>query len=252
MNNKNVLRKKLAEIVSQYPEDLAKSHIKNIDRMAFNIGLVLDRKGSDVKICDMGGGYSLFAVGCAAMGMKSVLIDDFKDPVVGQTDSPLELFRSYGVEIISMDGVQEALPFEPGSIDVFTMFEAIEHFHHSPKSLLHQMKATLSDDGLLILSAPNSVNIRKRLAVPLGYSNWSSMGSWYELEVFRGHVREPTVSDLKYIAHDLGLRDIEVLGLNWMGLRNSRAIVRIMAKLIDPVLRLKPSLCSNLYLIGRT
>src|SRR5207249_4442450 len=105
---------------------------------------------------------------------------------------------------------------------------------------------------LFVLSVPNCVNLRKRLTTPLGIGGWSRMEEWYEEPVFRGHVREPSVSDLRHIANDMGLTDVSILGRNWLGLSSRSAVVRTLALLSDRVLRLRPSLCSNLYLLGRT
>ena len=75
----------------------------------------------------------------------------------------------------------------------------------------------MGTDGLFVLGVPNRVNLRKRVFVPFGYGKWSSMKDWYESPVFRGHVREPDVDDLRYIARDLHLRDWQVFGRNWLG-----------------------------------
>lgn len=77
------------------------------------------------------------------------------------------------------------------------------------------------------------------------------MQDWYEPEVFRGHVREPDVCDLKYIARDMGLVDVRIIGRNWLGYYSERAAIRIATKLMDYPLRLKPSLCSDLYMTGK-
>ena len=61
------------------------------------------------------------------------------------------------------------------------------------------------------------MNLRKRITVPLGYGKWSRMEDWYEEDRFRGHVREPDVADLRYIGADLDLKNIEILGRNWLG-----------------------------------
>jgi hypothetical protein len=95
------------------------------------------------------------------------------------------------------------------------------------------------------------VNIRKRITIPLGMGKWSPMTEWYEAEVFRGHVREPDVGDLRYIAEDLGLIDTKVMGRNWLGYESRFGWVRSLTPLADQLLRLFPSLCSDLYLIGR-
>jgi len=59
-----------------------------------------------------------------------------------------------------------------------------------------------------------------RIIVPLGHGTWSQMSGWYEEEVFRGHVREPSVSDLKYIANErlhyrAKLDGATIQGFNW-------------------------------------
>jgi len=97
----------------------------------------------------------------------------------------------------------------------------MEHWHHSPKAFFHRVTRSLRPGGLFLLCGPNSVNLRKRFSVPFGRSNWSSMEDWYEQQVFRGHVREPNVNDLRHIARDLGLVVISVFGRNWLG-RDSR------------------------------
>ncbi len=76
------------------------------------------------------------------------------------------------------------------------------------------------------------------------------MGDWYEAERFRGHVREPDVGDLRHIAEDMGLRDVRILGRNWLGYRSPNAMIRTATGLFDYPLRLAPTLCSDIYMVG--
>ena len=108
------------------------------------------------------------------------------------------------------------LPFEEASFDVITSFDSMEHWHHSPKRLFQEVMRVLKPSGRFILGVPNCVNLRKRLTVPFGFGKWSSIDDWYEQETFRGHVREPDVEDLRYIANDMGLMELQILGRNWM------------------------------------
>ncbi len=101
----------------------------------------------------------------------------------------------------------------------------------------------------MVIGTPNAVNLRKRLAVPLGRSNWSRFEDWYDPPVFTGHVREPTVSDLERIARDVGLATWQVVGRNWLGYRRRR-LGQAIATVVDRPLRLRPTLCSTLYLVG--
>ncbi len=254
--------KRLAEtltgIAKEYPADLADAQLRDIPRIAFHISLTMmavgDRPHRELTICDLGGGIGLYSVGCAALGFKRVvLIDDFQDPVnraVG--DSIFSLHRKYGVEVISTDVIQQGMQdIVEGDFDVITTFDSMEHWHHSPKKLFQDAVAKLRHGGVFILGAPNCVNMRKRIAAPLGKGGWSDMQDWYEEAVFRGHVREPNIYDLKYIAADMRLADTQVFGRNWMGLRSANPVIRSAAVAFDHLLRLRPSLCSDIYMIGR-
>lgn len=77
------------------------------------------------------------------------------------------------------------------------------------------------------------------------------MNGWYEPEEFRGHVREPDVDDLHYIARDMGLSDVRIIGRNWLGTRSRKASIRLATRIFDPVMRLRPSVCADIYLFAR-
>jgi SAM-dependent methyltransferase len=241
----------LKKVASQYPALMVSEQQRDIPRVAFNIGLVAQRRGGNVRICDLGGGIGLFSVGCAALGMKSTLVDDFSDNVNRvYAEVPATLHARYGVEVVSTDVVDAPPTFASGSFDVVTTFDSMEHWHHSPKRLFSETMRWLKPGGLLIIGVPNCVNLRKRLTVPFGIGRWSPMEEWYEASRFRGHVREPDTNDLRYIAKDLALENVEIIGRNWLGYVSRFAWVRGLTPLVDGPLRLFPSLCADLYLLG--
>jgi SAM-dependent methyltransferase len=202
-------------------------------------------------VLDIGGGYSPFAVLLAEHGARVTVLDDFEHPYFSEHDQHRAIVAGAGVELIRRDAVSgEALPFEDASFEAVTSFDSMEHWHHSPRRLFHDVLRVLTPAGRFVLGVPNAVNLRKRLTVPIGRSNWAHFEDWYDEPVFFGHVREPTVSDLERIARDLGLSSWRVLGRNWLGYRGSRK-AQLAARLIDAPLRLRPSFCANLYLVGR-
>lgn len=228
-------------------------HIREaiIVRNSFEFDLLLSRIPRGSTVCDVGGGWGAFACCAAAMGMESILMDDFGDPGVAHHDDPRhQLPQEYGVQVIRRDVIRDGIDFPDNSIDAFTSFDVLEHLPASPKKMLHQMMQALRPGGVLLVGVPNCVNLRKRLTVPLGKGKWSAMDEWYEKPVFRSHVREPDLDDLLYIARDLKLKNVEVRGANFAGYENSRPLIRQLTRLIDALLRLRPSLCSSLYLIG--
>jgi len=242
----------LARIVADYPAEQAEGQRRDIPRIAFNIGLVASRVQGNARVADIGGGLGLFSPGCAALGMSSVLVDDFRD--LGNIPIAEHVIRrvhqKWGVEVISRDVVAEGVDFPNETLDAVTTFESMEHWHHSPKRLFQRLLAALKPGGLFVVSAPNCVNLRKRITVPLGIGKWSTMQDWYETEVFRGHVREPDVRDLQYIASDLRLQRTKILGRNWQGYDSRFGSLRALMPLVDRLARPFPAICADLYLVG--
>lgn len=248
LNISSVLR----DCALTYPEALIQAEMLDIPRIKYHISLVVERTTGNIRICDLGGGIGLFSVGCGALGMSSILVDDFRDNVNAKFESvPRVVHKKFNVEVISSDVIESPPAFERESLDVVTSFDSFEHWHHSPKHLFHEVMQWLKPNGLFVLGMPNCVNLRKRITVPFGYGKWSRMEDWYEESVFRGHVREPDVADLRYIGQSLKLKEIEIIGRNWLGYHSRFNWVRILTPFVDRPLGLFPSLCSDLYLIGR-
>ena len=242
---------RLRELVNGYPAALRPGQVADTRRIAFHLSLLAGvPEGGHV--ADIGGGVGLFTPGAQALGFKATLVDDFRDAVnVEHGDAALEVHRSGGVQVIRRDVVIEGMHFPPGSLDAVTSFDSIEHWHNSPRKLLHQLVDALRPGGLFILGAPNCVNMRKRITVPWGRGSWSGFDEWYEQAVFRGHMREPDVRDMRRIGHDLGLANIKVFGRNWQGRMSSSGLVRAMTAIFDAPLRLRAGWCSDLYLVGK-
>jgi hypothetical protein len=110
--------------------------------------------------------------------------------------------------------------------------------------------AALAPGGRVILGAPNAVNLRKRLAVPLGVSSWSRLPDWWQPERFHGHVREPTLPELRWMVQALGLTVEEVYGRSFAGLSQG-GLTGLAARVLDLPLRAVPQLASDLYVVGR-
>jgi SAM-dependent methyltransferase len=245
------LEQTLTALARQYPQRMIDGQLADVPRIAFNIQIVLDRKAPGSTLADIGGGIGLYSVGCAAAGLKPILVDDFQDennrPIAEEV---LRLHKSKGVQIISQDVISKPLDLPDNSLDAITCFDSMEHWHNSPKRLFHRLMQILKPGGLFVLAVPNCVNMRKRLTVPFGNGKWSRMEYWYEPDVFRAHVREPDVDDLHYIARDLKLQNVEILGRNWLGYASGKPVIRAATKVVDKILQFRPTLCSNIYLLG--
>jgi SAM-dependent methyltransferase len=226
-------------------------HESLLARFAFDMKLVIDALGTDITVVDLAGGVGLFSIGFAMLGARSVIIDDWGDEThLFDRGHLFEMFSRYGVETIERDVLNEPLGLPEGTFDAATSFHFLEHAYRSPKPAFHQLKAALKPGGMLVVAGPNCVNLRKRVMAPLGHYPWTRMEEWYDSERFRGHVREPSVRDLDYIARDLGMSAWEIRGANFLGRAHSGVKGRL-AERFDAVLRHRPSLCSDIYLVAR-
>jgi SAM-dependent methyltransferase len=249
------IESKLQAVAAEYPANMVAHQVADIPRIAYNIALALptDKPLNQAVICDIGGGIGLFSVGCAAIGFgKVILVDDFGDQINKQVGTSIfDLHRRYAVRVVSRDAVAEGLGDVNERFDAVTSFDSLEHWHNSPKRLFHEVMAAMRPGGRFVLGVPNCVNLRKRITGLLGRNKWSAMEHWYEPEVFRGHVREPDVQDLLYIAKDLGLKEVNVFGRNWQGYYSNSKLTRLATKLMDRLIWFNPSLCADIYLVGR-
>jgi SAM-dependent methyltransferase len=184
--------------------------------------------------------------------MNAVVIDDFADPVNRElSDSPFVVHKKFGARVISKDVIRDGVADLEQQFDVVTTFGSMEHWHHSPKKLFYQVRhSLLKPGGRFVLGVPNCVNLRKRISVPFGIGKWSQMSDWYEESSFRGHVREPDVDDLLYIARDMSLTNLRIIGRNWLAYDSRFSLVRKLAPFVDPPLRFFPKLCADIYLTG--
>jgi SAM-dependent methyltransferase len=182
----------------------------------------------------------LLDIGCGAldkttvlqkMGYESFGCDDFQDPWHRQQknlDPILEYANKCGVQV-QVQGDDYVIPWDEGSFDVILMVNVIEHLHESPRKFLNSAGSYLREGGLFVVVMPNSVNLRKRLAVAMGRSNYTPARGFFENDgVWRGHVREYTLRETSQI-------------LEWAGfdvLKRQTFHGMVKQRLGNPVLRL--------------
>jgi 2-polyprenyl-3-methyl-5-hydroxy-6-metoxy-1,4-benzoquinol methylase len=196
----------------RYPEPLIDAQLQDVARTAFHVGLVRKSVGRHAAVCEIGGGGGLFSPGCAAMGIKTTLVDDL--PVEIQ-----HLHAELGVNVAPRDILFSGGGFAANQFDAVASFDGIRHLHSSPEGFFPRVKSWLRPGGAFILGVPNGARRRSR---------------------------EPRVADLRSLAKSMELRSVRVIGRNW---RRSRRRTPLHS-CADHLLRLEPSLCADLYLIG--
>ena len=240
---------------------------ENFSRMQFYLSLLAQENlvHPGLQVVDLGGGLSPWSALLSALGLRVTLIDDFGGGGGVERNAEetcrtlLSRFRAAGVSISTQDFLMTRLPFADESVDVVTCFHCFEHFHHSSRQLWGEIRRILRPDGVILVATPNSVNLRKRLGVLLGNTNLCSLDEWYYAgNPFRGHVREPTLEELKTLLGWNGFAVQATAGRNFLGqdsLTTGKYFlaksVLLMWQLLDRALRLAPTLCSDIHVVGR-
>lgn len=239
--------------LANYPETYRPILAANRARLIWQIERVTALVRAGGEVLDIGAGIVPFMLICQRLGYSTTIVDDLGDNTYQNADRDrvLDRFTAAGVRVVNGDtftGTAEAA-FDRG-YDMVTSHDSMEHWHNSPKTLFHRIWTAMPNGGVLWIGVPNCVNLRKRITVPFGRGKWSQMADWYEQPVFRGHVREPDVGDLAYIARDLGASRHAIVGKNWIGYRHPSAFVRAVTPYVDRLMQMRPSLCADINLFA--
>lgn len=207
-------------------------------------------------LVDLGGGIAVHNGVLAQLGMSIHVVDFMNDYWEHKADQPtaisseIRLLEDCGVRFIhgEVSEFDFTTQFAPGSVDIVASFHCLEHLHHSPKFVLESAMRALKPGGLLLIEVPNAANIRKRLALLLGRTNYPTYNLFYNNSPYLGHVREYTVGDLRQLASNLGAKEYRIFGRNTIYGRWAQRIPYFIRKALDAGLQCLPGLCSALFL----
>ena len=204
----------------------------------------------------------LLDLGCGPMDKTGVLrllgfqcsaVDDLSDPwhLRGDNVEKIERYaRELGIDFHRLREEDGPLPFEPESFDVACSLAVIEHLHESPRMLLNSMGALLKPGGLLVVMMPNAVNLRKRLSVLIGRTNYSPVDQFFHSsDTWRGHVREYTLRETEYMVRSTGF---EILSSTTFESFSKEKLRLLAARVVYEALgNLVPSFRSCLLVVAR-
>ena len=172
-------------------------------------------------------GASILDFGCGpcdktailqALGFKCAGCDDLNEDwhrQPGQREQILGFARESGIDFRLNNG--EGIPFEKGRFDMVMMHDVLEHIHDSPRELLNDLLERTTPEGILFITVPNQVNIKKRVEVLLGRTNLTAYETFYWSDIpWRGHIREYVRDDLVKMAEYLNLEILELRGVDHM------------------------------------
>jgi SAM-dependent methyltransferase len=184
-----------------WPERVTPAQLKRVEEVCRRI---LDRRPPPARIADVGTGIGLLPAALAGLGYQAIGVDDFGDPWQGEDAAATvaKYAQEAGFEFIQtpMEQYESSDP-----LDCVTLINVVEHLHDSPRPLLNHIGELLAPGGLCVIVMPNAVNLRKRIAVLRGRTNYPPLEQFFGSSIpWRGHVREYTPAegaDLLRLAH---------------------------------------------------
>lgn len=177
------------------------------------------------KVLDFGAGACDRTAVLQVLGYACSACDDLQDAwhLEGDNASKIRTFSSaIGIDFRQVSS--PPLPYDDGTFDMVMATDVIEHLHESPRELLNDLVVLLKPGGLLLVTVPNAVNIRKRVDVLRGRTNLPPFPGYYWYPgSWRGHVREYVKNDLEQLVGFLRLETVELRGADHMLFKLPRA-----------------------------
>ena len=171
------------DLVRMYPQR-KQWVLRDEERQRFHLHLISTQcRRESLKILDVGGHVGPFGPWAAMHGHQVTVLDDFGDDKNARTQNAVlnpeyttiisDVHSVLGVQTIKHDLGDGKLPLGGKQFDVLTCFQVIEHLHGGVRSLMHEFTRVLKPGGLVVISGPNAVNLRKRITVACGVNNFS-------------------------------------------------------------------------------
>ena len=106
---------------------------------------------------------------------------------------------------------EKPLPFLEDQFDVLMSHDVLEHFHSSPRVLMNKLLTCVKPGGIIATTVPNAANLRKRIHLALGKTNYNKFDYFYWYPgTWNGHVREYVKDDLIKLNNYLNLEMLEL------------------------------------------
>ena len=203
-------------------------------------------------LIDIGGGVSIKNAVLARLGMRVLVFDLFEDYYLNAPSGSYDITArktvctDAGVELIDADVFDTNIADHAADADIVTSLHVFEHFHRSPRPVIEQSLSVLKSGGRLRIEVPNAANLRKRVDLLRGRTNYPDFDSFYCQDIWNGHVREYTKGDLLALANSTG-HPFRIFGRNFYGGAIAR-LPRPLQTTADFMLRPFPGLCGSLFL----
>lgn len=169
--------------------------------------------GHQARVLDFGAGPCDKTALFELVGFNVTAFDTLEDAWHQLDDNQekiLEFADLLGIEYL-LPSEDRPLPFLGEMFDVVMIHDVLEHWHSSPRVILNKLLGCLRSEGLLVITVPNAANLRKRLSILFGRTNYNRFEYFYWYPgTWKGHVREYVRDDLELVNTFLGLEQLEL------------------------------------------
>jgi SAM-dependent methyltransferase len=159
-------------------------------------------------VCDVGGFWGVWPMTLKKLGFDAAMTETLK--YYGDAFRPLfEEIEKTGVEIFDYDPFDENAKL-PREFDFVTVMAVLEHYPHSLRRLMSNVRRIAALSGRIFLEAPNIAYWPKRIALLRGASPLAELADIYNSEEpFIGHHHEFTIAEMRDLA---GLAGLTIIG----------------------------------------
>jgi SAM-dependent methyltransferase len=167
------------------------------------------------RFLDIGGFLGAFPLALCRLGVRVTLTERY-DYYGGSLDELRDFLVAEGVEVWDNDLTEPLEPLPGERFDLVAAMAILEHLAHSPRPLLRNAHALLSENGRLVCDVPNIGYWPVRIGLLRGRSPLAPIADIYEAQVpFTGHHHEYTTDELAAVLEWSGFAVDELLTLNY-------------------------------------
>ncbi len=173
----------------------------------FKAYTALASRPESASVCDVGGFWGVWPITLRKLGHEVAMTETLRF-YSNSFDELFNAIREHGVQIFDLD------PFEPEpqidvTFDLVTAMAVVEHYPHSLKVFVENLKKLTSSGGHIYFDVPNLAYWPHRVELLKGNSPLAALEDIYRSEVpFIGHHHEMTIAEMRRLAE---LTDLHIV-----------------------------------------
>lgn len=206
--NKRIVYNAIDQVINSFPFNnyLTRDYRTSEHQLILSV-LKFVNSENRPKLLDIGSGPMNKTAPFSILGFECYAVDDLSDPwhfKANNREKIADFAHKMGIQFLQQD-MRTPLPFSEKYFDVVLLSGVIEHLHESPREIINSAFSLLKDKRIIVIEMPNAVNLRKRISVLFGRTNYCPVqGFFHSKDLWRGHVREYTLSETEYILKECG------------------------------------------------